>query len=482
MTRIIFYHVGKGDLSLVLLPDGRAMLIDCYKADGAANAELTNTDVTLDKIGKEIVRHKLVIGEANLTTKAALYDEALRERDGKKKTRVHVLAVSHADRDHILSMEKLQQHFDIDLLMDNGREYAAPSEVQKDYVKFRAAMEKAGKYDPIRRARSNLLPGSGVSLDAICPNRDIAPEEDNNNQCLVLRLEYAGRRFLFTGDTQVDDWINPKYGIMILHPGKLAADILKVSHHGSRTFFTPPASGPESPKYEKKDYDVKALKAINPSISLITCSDDEDAEHPHPIALELYREHTNTSLPSHARPSHVILTRESRHVHFVIDSDGTLYKRTSRSKCNEMETDENGNTVFLKGMVQSPCGYLDASGIWVVTLSPNSETKVSFSVERKGKWEGEVQFDWWVFNNGQGSDAAHNEYYSTDSKDGKKQSTWSRSLMYRGVHLMQCHASTGENKQWANWCVLVCYKDYLPLAKRWLELFPKCINPKRINK
>ena len=32
MLRVIFYHVGKGDLSLVLLPNGDALMIDCYKA------------------------------------------------------------------------------------------------------------------------------------------------------------------------------------------------------------------------------------------------------------------------------------------------------------------------------------------------------------------------------------------------------------------------------------------------------------------
>ncbi len=297
MMRVVFYHVGKGDLSLVLLPNGEAIMIDCYKADEAAEGELGDTDTTLDKIAARIAEHKLSVAAQQVATKQALYFEAKAETEKKKKVRLYMLMITHGDRDHILSEEKLLSRFDIEWLADNGRDYVDPTDSLQDYLDYRAQKKREGKYLAYSRASYNIISGSGVELDVLCPNRDIEPEEDSNNQCLVLRLAYQGKVFMFAGDTQVDDWVNDTYGILKKHPQKLRADVLTASHHGSRTFFTPPGARPKGmPDYRKEEYDTRALKAIQPTISFISCSDNEDAEHPHPIALELYRELTNPNL------------------------------------------------------------------------------------------------------------------------------------------------------------------------------------------
>jgi hypothetical protein len=371
MMRVVFYHVGKGDLSLVLLPNGEAMLVDCYKAD---------------------------------------------EDD---------------------------------------------------------------RYIPVRRGATNFLPKSGVQVDALCPNRIIDSDEDPNNQCLVLRFSHHERRFLFAGDTQLDDWVNHEYGILRLWPQNVESDVLNVSHHGSRTFFTPP--GPreaDEPEYEKSDFDVSALKAISPMISFITCSDDPDAEHPHPIALEIYRELTNPSLPANQRPNHVYLSRETRNMHFIVDDDGCVYSRTSRSRCNR--DDAAPSSPFLSGTVTSANGFKNPAGIWVVQSQTNQQTLISFSIAKHGPWKRNVELDWRVLNNGQASHLRHCEFYvppAAASIVGSRK----RDLVYHGVHLMQCHARSGDGTQWANWCCPVCFASNLRYAHRWLQLFPNCIDASLIN-
>jgi hypothetical protein len=328
MMRVIFYHVGKGDLALVLLPTGEVMMVDCYRAHEVADAEITDTESILDRLEAHIIEHRRLLGAHN-----AVLAKAAEEEDRKlKKVSVDLLALTHADRDHLMSKERLMKRFDIRFLIDSGRDYADPSETQTDYMAFRTQMRNAGRYEACPRARENIWPQSGARIDILSPNRDIAATEDNNTQGLVIRVEYAGRSFLFTGDSPLVDWTDPKTGILALHGGKVAAEVLNVSHHGSRTFFTPAGPRPEGqPEYAKQDYNPAALKAINPLLSFITCSDDVNADHPDKIALELYREHTRGGT------SHVILSRDAQHVHHVVLPDGRLFMRTSRSGCNGSE-------------------------------------------------------------------------------------------------------------------------------------------------
>ena len=395
---------------------------------------------------------------------------------------IHVLAVTHADRDHITARKELKARFDIGQLIDNGRDYSDPSDATKDYLSYREEMKKQSRYLAFKRSARNIWAASGAIVDVLAPNRDVNPEEDSNNQCLVVRVEYKGRSFLFTGDSPLDDWVNDTTGILKLNGGAVSSQILNVSHHGSRSFFTPPGPRPQGqPEYSKEEYDVRALEKINPRLSFITCSDDEDAEHPHPIALELYQEHTNTGLPGSGE-SHTILSRNSKDLHYVVDVDGRLYIRTSRSRTNNADTKSMIVDPYLKGTVSSANGYLTKSGIWVSRKPLKSDDDVSFAVEAKGNWKHPISFDWWVLNNGQGADDIHREFYTMTSKDRKKQSSWKRPLAFEGVHLMQCHASADDGKQWANWCVLVCHESSLTYAHRWLEIFPGCIDSAKINR
>ena len=478
MLRIIYYHVGKGDMSLVLMPNGDAMMVDCYKAEQVVDGELADGSTVFDRIERHILEHRELVARSN----PMLVPLVANEKAKKKKVPIAVLAITHADRDHITGRKELKSRFEIGQLIDSGRDYTDSSDATKDYLAFRKEMKDANKYVAFKRANYNVWQASLAIVDILCPNRDIAADEDNNNQCLVIRVQYGGRSFLFTGDSPLDDWVNEKTGILKMHEAKVPTQFLNASHHGSRTFFTPP--GPRldgQPEYTKEEYDTRALKKIAPRISFITCSDDEEADHPHPIALECYHEETNPALEGSGK-SHVILSRDSQHLHHVACADGSFYMRTSRSRINSVNVGAAAAGPYLEGTVSSQNGYQTPSGIWVSREPLSANVLVSFAVEAKGKWSGPVSFDWWVINNGHGSGELHREFYTMDSKDRKKDSKWSRNLAYEGVHLMQCHATTEDGKDWANWCALICQQDSLLHAERWLQLFPGCIDPTRINR
>jgi competence protein ComEC len=60
------------------------------------------------------------------------------------------------------------------------------------------------------------------------------PTSDLNDSSLTLRVVHGARRVLLTGDVEAR-----AEGAMLGRPDALAADVLKVPHHGSRTSSTP---------------------------------------------------------------------------------------------------------------------------------------------------------------------------------------------------------------------------------------------------
>ena len=80
-----------------------------------------------------------------------------------------------------------------------------------------------------------------------------------NNNSVVIKLEFGGNSFLFTGDAES---ISEKE---ILDKGfNVSADLLKVGHHGSRTSTTD-----------------EFLSKVNPKYAVISCAAENDYGHPH---------------------------------------------------------------------------------------------------------------------------------------------------------------------------------------------------------
>jgi len=88
-------------------------------------------------------------------------------------------------------------------------------------------------------------------------------ENDLNNASLVLRMDYGGTSFLFTGDAE-----SASEKEMLASGRDLDCDVLKVGHHGSNTSSS------------------KAfLAAVSPDVAVISCGAGNSYGHPHTEAV-----------------------------------------------------------------------------------------------------------------------------------------------------------------------------------------------------
>lgn len=104
------------------------------------------------------------------------------------------------------------------------------------------------------------------AMRRLLPAFDFVTKEENDRS-LVYALSFGARRFLFTGDAEA-----PLEAALVAGPAELAADVIKVGHHGSRTSST----------------DV-FLAEVGAEIAVISCGEINSFGHPHAAALARLR-------------------------------------------------------------------------------------------------------------------------------------------------------------------------------------------------
>ncbi|MBL8114658.1 MAG: MBL fold metallo-hydrolase, partial [Acidobacteria bacterium] len=107
---------------------------------------------------------------------------------------------------------------------------------------------------------------AGLHFEVLGPRRDPYPRAARNNGSVVLRTRLGARRALFTGDAE-----KLAEGELLSAGGALAADLLKVGHHGSRT------SSAEA-----------FLAAVNPRLAFLGAGATNRFGHPAPEVLERF--------------------------------------------------------------------------------------------------------------------------------------------------------------------------------------------------
>lgn len=189
-----FASVGQGDAAIVRLPGGRVVVIDTGPPG----------------------RGRMVVGP--LLRRAWI-------------GRVDVLVASHLQSDHMGAAVEILEDFEVgELWLPDG-----PCEMDG----ARALREVARRRRvPLRFVSRENGDAGTVPIEVLWPPSKAAACNENN-QSLVLAIGYAGRRLLFTGDIEAEAE-SRLAAEADLHPGAraLAADILKVPHHGSRTSST----------------------------------------------------------------------------------------------------------------------------------------------------------------------------------------------------------------------------------------------------
>jgi len=272
-----FIDVGQGDSALIVMGE-ETILID------AGDAMYTNKIVSyLNTLGISVISH--LIG-------------------------------THHHADHIGGMAGLIDHFIIgDIYMPEVPHTTKTYENLLDTIirhGYTASCPKPGE--------SFMLGGATVTF--LAPHKPYA--SDLNNSSIVVRIDYNGFSFLFTGDAEV-----ASENDMMKSGLPLSADVLKVAHHASRS------STSES-----------FLRAVAPDIAVISLGKDNSYSHPHD---EVIRRLTNNKTDIYRTDKHGDI------IMYIDDYNGHLIVLTSR---NELSPAPVVNIVYI-GNVNSKKFHAD---------------------------------------------------------------------------------------------------------------------------
>lgn len=202
---VTFIAVGQGDAIHIHTPSGKNMLIDCCDAkDG--------------KVSYYTIRpYLLSCGVSHLD----------------------YILLSHNDDDHSGGVPYLAESFDVE-------DYILASAAEDTYADILTVAEKHHSDVTWVNCGDVIDLEDDIRLDVLWPQQNF--EAEDNALSLVVKLTYGDFEVLFTGDVE-GSGLN---GLM-LDKKALAADILKIPHHGS-----------------KNSYDEDFYQAVNPDAVVIS--------------------------------------------------------------------------------------------------------------------------------------------------------------------------------------------------------------------
>lgn len=173
-----------------------------------------------------------------------------------KITKLDIAVGTHPHSDHIGGLDTVINAIPVEkvILPVISKELSPTTATYMDLLN--AIASNGLKITPAKPGDNYDL-GGGASLKILGPVRNDYP--DLNDFSIVSRLDYAQTSFLFTGDAASDS----ESGLLD-SSARLSADVLDISHHGSR------------------DSSSKAfLEAVRPQIAVISCAVDNSYGHPH---------------------------------------------------------------------------------------------------------------------------------------------------------------------------------------------------------
>lgn len=244
-----FLDVGQGDAALVTMPDGTTLLVD-----GGGRTNFIAGKRTSQSPDEEIFeRDTRSIGEAVVSE--YLWWRGLDHVD-------YVLA-SHMDADHVDGLNDVLRNFSVRSALTARTPHTDP-EFRKFYETTRS-----------KRVPINLIGAGDVLRVGAASVRVLWPMASRNlpsrnNDSLVLRLEFGNHKFLLTGDIERAG----EAALLAIDNSRdyLAADVVKASHHGSKSSST-----------------EAFVKATGARFTIISVGQTSIFGHPHKEVFERWR-------------------------------------------------------------------------------------------------------------------------------------------------------------------------------------------------
>ena len=199
------------------------------------------------------------------------------------------MIISHSHLDHIKGLIEVVKEYPVGTIMDST--YKDSSPYHKELID--SAISKGVEYVMVSEGDSFEV--DEIEFDILSPEDeyDAGEDFDANNESLVVMVTYKEFDLLFPGDIELDSISE----LLKDYPKEIDAEVLKVSHHGSRNGTT-----------------EEFLEAVMPIEAIISVGSENSFGHPHLSTLDLMR------------TSGVRLWRTDEDSSVEIVSDGTRYE------------------------------------------------------------------------------------------------------------------------------------------------------------
>jgi competence protein ComEC len=278
---VTFLDIGQGDAAVVEAP-GAVMLID-----GGG------------------------VRDGSFDTGARIVEPFLRARG---IGRVDLVALSHPHPDHLNGLFRILDRFQVGAFWSSGDDGHNP-----EYRRLVALADARGVPRPAvaatRLGGATVVPLGPFESAPDGSERVHAPAGLSvNDASLVLRVGFGGRGVLFAGDLEADGEGELAGRRDVGQP--VAADVLKVPHHGSRTSSTP-----------------ELIDAVAPALAVMSLGWRNQFHFPAPEVVARYR----------ARGTRVLRTDRDGAVTVVISPEGRLTARCERGCLDASTQPEPGS-------------------------------------------------------------------------------------------------------------------------------------------
>jgi competence protein ComEC len=230
-VRVSFIDVGQGDAILAELPGGKSVLIDA----GPRTWQFDSGELIVTPFLKR----------RGIST-------------------IDLMVLSHGHSDHVGGVASLLRNFHV-------RRVASLGELPRNLKSLKNSGGCADLWCDTIHAGMSLLTFPEARLYAMYPfDVRAATENDtaSDNRCIVVKLQYGGVSFLFTGDADAAAESN----LVQAYGPFLHANLLKAGHHGSSTSSS-----------------AQFLETVHPSAVAISVGKNNKFHHPSPVVVERLR-------------------------------------------------------------------------------------------------------------------------------------------------------------------------------------------------
>ena len=237
---------------------------------------------------------KTVLIDAGPTGSAPKIAQVLQEL-GRNK--IDYLVATHPDEDHIGGMADVISSTQI------GTIYA-PNKTNNTatYRKFLAAIQNNNLQITLAEAGTIIDQTDSYKLEILWPKKD-ANFPDTNDYSIIIKLTVGNKTFLFTGDA-------PTSAILDSNPGHI--DVLKLSHHGSRTGTT-----------------EQLVRKLSPTYAVVSYALDNSYGHPMQSVLNALRKHSVEIWGTGANGT-ITITCDGTNIDISGEKPGTVVAPTSQ--------------------------------------------------------------------------------------------------------------------------------------------------------